>query len=152
MITQKRYLELKRRIQLFDAWVDTIRNPRNGAASYYPSQVPKDLIKVTNKQRSAVQAYEFVHNPPDKYVVYVKRYEISPGIADARRVTATTWTGQTLGHGRLGPMYKCPSFGGVSSIRYPIRFKGINGRVYSGVYYSSTGDFARVKAVKTKKH
>ncbi len=146
MITKATYEKLMQKIRVFDAWVDTKRNKRNGWASYSPSEIPKNLPRVSNAQRSAVQAYAFKHNPPQKYLVYVRRHVCAPGTVD-NHVEVTTWTGQLLGKGYLGVPYKTgrPPF---QSRRYPIRFKGINGKRYRGTYYASAGDYARVQMVK----
>lgn len=142
MITTKRYNALKKRITRFDKWVERFRNPRTGALSYYPSDVPKNVGRVTNEMRSQVQTYEFLQNAPETYFVYVRRNVIGPGLVD-RKVEVTTWAGQILGYGRLGHRYKC----GLSQ-RYPIWFTAINGVKYRGIYYVSAGDYARVRKVK----
>ena len=145
MITTERYHELRRKIATFDAWVDSQRNPRNGWASYREQDVPNHLPRVSNEERSQVEVWEFVHTPPDKYFVYIQRNKVAPGVVD-RRVTATTWTGQILGYGRLGQMYRSGR-----SLRYPLRFEGINGRHYYGTFYSSSGDYARVRMTKSSR-
>jgi hypothetical protein len=90
---------------------------------------------VDNELRSAIEVYEFVNNPPDKYFLYV---------SEVRQVV-TTWTGQILGDiTYMGNPYR-DSFGGK---RQSIRFKGINGLQYYGTYYKSAGDYARVKMYK----
>ncbi len=145
MITPEKYNLLKLKMIKFDAWVDTQRNPKNGWASYKPSEVPDYLERVTNDERSSVEAYEFYHNPPDKYFLYVARKICSPGVV-SYEVNVTTWTGQILGHGRLGHMYFCgrPPY---QSKRYTIVFEAINGIKYKGTYFASAGDFCRVKRV-----
>jgi len=143
MITEKRYKQLRAKINAFDAWVDSQRNPRNGWASYRPSDVPRHLPRVSNAERSQVEVYEFVNQQPDKYFCYVQRNKCAPGLVD-NKVTVTTWTGQVLGYGYLGVPYKCGN-----SRRYPIRFRAINGVRYSGTYYASAGTYARVYKAKS---
>lgn len=145
MITEKQYKELKSKIGAFDAWVETKRNKR-GWASYRDCDVPAYLERVSDDERSSVEAYEFVHEPPDTYFVYVQRDTKGPGLLN-HAVTVTTWTGEVLGRGKLGPMYKSGPIG-HRSLRYPITFKGINGHTYRGTFYHSSGDYARVKRVK----
>lgn len=141
MITTKRYSQLKRKLAAFEVW----RNGRNG---YNITDVPAHL-RVSNRQRSSVEVYEFVHSPPKKMLCYVRRNLVGPGVVD-RRVEVTTWTGQIIGYGHLGRMYRC----GRSdrwhnkSLRYPIEFDGINNCKYRGTYYMSAGDYARVRRVK----
>ena len=141
MITGTKYNALKRKIAAFDKWVDTQRSV-NGWASFLPSDVPKHIKQVSNAERSSVEVYEFIHNPPEKYLVYIRRNVIKPGLVDSR-IEATTWTGQVLGYGKLGKFYRCGR-----SRRYSVVFQGINGHSYKGTFYASSGDYARVHKVK----
>jgi hypothetical protein len=143
MITKQRYQNIISKVRAFDAWLNTIRNPRTGWASYKPEEVPAHVPKVSNAERSSAEVYEFFHNPPEKYFLYVKRLVTLPGVV-GMDVEVTTWTGQLLGKGQLGRPYRCGA-----SRRYPITFKGINGKLYRGTYYASAGDYARVKMVKS---
>lgn len=148
MITKKKYRQLRAKIDAYLAWVDTIRGA-NGWASYQPEDVPATVPRVSDAERSQVEVYEFCANPPDRYLVYVRRIAVAPGVV-GKDIEATTWTGQLLGKGRLGIPYKCGKGLGVSR-RYPISFKGINGRVYRGTFFASSGDYARVHWVKRDK-
>ena len=152
MITTERYNELKAKMHVFDTWLNTKRDPRSGWASYKPEDVPATVPKVSNDERSQVEVYEFCHNPPKTYFVYVRRLAVAPGVVSPTKVEVTTWTGQLLGKGKLGRQYECYGFGGSRSRRYPIRFRGVNGFVYSGIYYASAGDYARVKLVKHRRN
>jgi hypothetical protein len=143
MITKEAYEQIMARVRAFDAWLNTIRNPRTGWVSYKPEEVPPNVPTVSNAERSSAEVYEFFHNPPEKYFLYVRRLLVAPGVV-SMHIEVTTWTGQLLGKGHLGRPYKC----GLSR-RYPITFKGINGRLYRGTYYVSAGDYARVKLVKS---
>lgn len=90
---------------------------------------------VDNELRSAIEVYEFVNNPPNKYFIYV---------SEVKQVV-TTWTGQILGDITfMGNPYR-DNFGGK---RQSIRFKAINGLFYHGTYFKSSGDYARVKMYK----
>lgn len=138
MITKIRYKTLIAKIALFEQW-------RNGRTSYHPSELPQDLKVPTNAERSQVEVYEFVTNPPDRYFCYVKRNIAAPGVVD-NKVTLTTWTGQILGYGYLGKCY----FTGVrpfQSKRYTLKFTGINEVKYKGVYYASSGDYCRIRKI-----
>jgi hypothetical protein len=146
MITEAKHKELRAKINLFDAWVDTQRNPKNGWASYTEAEIPKHLEKVSNDERSQVETYEFVHNQPDKYTCYVKREMAGAGVFSTK-VTLTTWTGQTLGYGSLGKMFWCGK-GIHKNKRYQIRFTAINGVKYKGIYYAGSGDYCHVTKVR----
>lgn len=88
----------------------------------------------TNEERSAVEVYEFVTNPPDKYFLYI----------NCTKRIATTWTGDKLGDVSFGSEYR-DNFGGK---RVPITVYAINGKRYHGTYYKSSGDYARIKLAK----
>ena len=90
----------------------------------------------TNAERGEVEEYQWRASPPDKYFVYV---------SEAKRV-ATTWTGDVLGEVGFGREFR-DNFGGK---RVPITVYGTNGRMYHGTYYKSAGDYARIKAMKSK--
>jgi len=91
----------------------------------------------TNEERSAVEVYEFRAEPPDKYVVYI----------DEPKRLATTWTGDKLGSVSFGQPFR-DNFGGK---RIPITVNAINGRIYHGTYFKSSGDYARIKLSKRAK-
>src|SRR5215469_13279623 len=110
------------------AWVDSIRG-KNGWASYRPEDKPAHIPYVTNEERSALEVFEFITNPPDKYFLYI----------DEKNGTATTWMGDMLGNVSLGREYR-DSFGGR---RVPITVHGINCKKYHGTYYKSSGNYAR---------
>jgi hypothetical protein len=125
--------DIRKRNDALMAWVDSIRG-KNGWASYRPDDKPAHVPDVTNEERSALEVFEFVANPPDKYFLYISE----------KNRTATTWTGDALGNVSFGREYR-DSFGGR---RVPITVHAINGRTYHGTYYKSSGDYARVKAAK----
>ena len=90
---------------------------------------------VTNDIRSAIEEWEFKIKPPQKYFVYVNLKE---------RII-TTWTGQKLGNIiSIGRTHNS----NMGDERIPIRVKGINTLTYSGIFYKSAGDYARIKTVK----
>ncbi len=133
-ITADQYKRLKSRLAEFEAW-------RNGRSSYKTEDVPASIPQVSNEERSQIEVYEFVHNPPARYSLYIK--------LDGRKFTATTWTGDVLGSGEIGREYEVPAFGGWPSKRVSLpSFKAINGKHYSGTFYKSSGDYARVKMCK----
>lgn len=91
--------------------------------------------KLNNRQRSSLEVKFFKEDKPDRYFAYVN--------PDKKQIT--TWTGQKLGTiERLGPEYR-DNLGGT---RQNLRVKAVNGKTYSGTYYKSSGDYARLKAVR----
>lgn len=124
-ITREAYEHLRARLQKYEAW-------RDGRTAVNTKDIPPEL-EVTNDERSRVEVYEFITNPPDKYFCYIS--EANPG------VRATTWTGQSLGSVILGPKYR-DNFGGT---RQSVHLTAINGYTYFGTYYSSSGNYARVR-------
>jgi hypothetical protein len=133
VITQHQAADICKRNDALMAWVDSIRG-KNGWASYRPEDKPSDVPDVTNDERSALAVFEFCTNPPDKYFLYISE--------DKR--TATTWTGDLLGHVTFGREYR-DNFGGR---RVPVTVRAINGMTYHGTYYKSSGDFARLRQSK----
>jgi hypothetical protein len=134
-ISEQEYLTLKELSKRHEAFVDTKRG-RNGWACYKPEEVPEDA-RMTNEQRNAIEVYEFVHNPPERYFLYINQ---TKGIA-------TTWMGETLGSVVFGREYRCPAFGWHST-RVPVTVRGINGKLYHGTYFKSSGTYARIKLAK----
>jgi|LakMenEpi03Aug12_release.lakeMendotaPanAssembly.Ray.scaffolds.fasta_scaffold554145_2 hypothetical protein len=91
-------------------------------------------FSVTNEMRSKVEIYYFNKDKPKTYFIYI----------DATKKIATTWTGDNLGVCHFGQSYKS-NFG---DIRQNIDVYGINGVKYHGVYFKSSGNYARLKAYK----
>lgn len=129
-ISKEEYTRLVDLFARFEVW-------RNGRNSYPADSVPDD-VRITNEQRSQIEVYEFVNNPPKKYFLYV----------NPEKRIVTTWMGDILGNITfLGLPYKCPAFGWPST-RQNLTFRGINGKNYTGIFYKSSGDYARVKMIK----
>lgn len=91
---------------------------------------------VNNELRSRVETYEFIHDIPESYFLYINE----------EKKIATTWTGDSLGAVFFGREYTS-NFGDT---RQPIDVMAINGKRYHGIYYKSSGDYARIKLYKTK--
>lgn len=92
--------------------------------------------EVTNELRSAIETYEFVKTPPVKYFIYISE----------KTKEATTWTGQKLGRVIFNTEYNS-NFG---DRRISIIVHAINGKTYTGTFYKSSGDYARIKICNTK--
>jgi len=133
MITPQQAADIRARNDALMAWVDSIRG-KSGWASYKPEDKPSNIPDVTNDERSALEVFEFVTNPPDRYFLYI----------NPQKQTATTWTGETLGQVSFGREYR-DNFGGK---RVPIMVRAVNGRVYHGTYFKSSGDYARIRVQK----
>lgn len=94
-----------------------------------------DLPSPTNDEVSSIEVYEFVTNPPDKYILYV----------DLPKRIVTTWTGELLGKIiSTGKTHRS----NMGDTRIPIRIKAINGKEYYGTFYQSAGDYARIEMYK----
>jgi hypothetical protein len=111
------------------------------------SKLPEGMT--TEDWNAQIEAQELTHwqAQPERAFVYVLHGEAQ--VID-RAVRVTTWTGELLGTGILGPKYKCPTFGCFPSTRRSIRVKGTNGAEYFGTYYESSGDYARMRKYKAK--
>jgi hypothetical protein len=90
-------------------------------------------VAITNEERSAIEVFEFMRDKPERYFLYIN---------EARGI-ATTWTGAKLGVVWLGRRYR-DNFGGE---RVSISIRAINGESYSGTFYKSSGDYARVRTL-----
>lgn len=102
--------------------------------SFSPEEMTMLPPNITNEQKSEVEIYEFINNPPDKYFLYI----------DEKKAIATTWMGDRLGNVTFGRAYRT----GFGDTRVPIDVYGINNIKYHGIYYKSAGDYARITAYK----
>lgn len=135
ILTDAQYKELTERLARFTAWLG------NRTADYL-EDCPEDC-RVSNAERGKLELYQFLSDPPIAYFCYIDEYtykERQEGAADR----ATTWLGDTLSVWlRLGHEWRS----NMGDKRQYVLFKAINGRFYSGIYYKSAGDYARVKAM-----
>jgi len=92
--------------------------------------------KLTNKDRSNIEVYEWLKNPPQSYFLYI----------DEKKRKAITWTGQELGDVGFGYSYRS-NFG---DRRISINVYGNNGKKYHGIYFCSAGNYARIKLFKNQ--
>lgn len=102
-----------------------------------PTEIAQNLPfgkEVTNELRSALEVWDFCHDIPQNYFLYIKR----------EGAIATTWTGQKLGSVSFGRSY----YSNFGDKRTPVTIYAINGRKYHGTFYESSGDYARVKLAK----
>jgi len=129
MLTAEEYRECKARSARHEAmWAG-----RCAVASAEIAQWPADA-QITNEERSEMELYEWLVDPPVRYFAYVKE---STG-------QITTWMGDVLGAVSFGREWR-DNFGGT---RVPVSVRGSNGRRYHGTYYKSAGDYCRLAACK----
>lgn len=91
---------------------------------------------LSNDERSALEVYEFCRDLPADYFCYV----------DTASNRVTTWPGQTLG--RI-VAWGQPFTSNMGDKRRYLRVAAINGLTYGGYYYCSSGDYARLKMLKS---
>lgn len=89
---------------------------------------------ITNELRSKIEVWEFINDKPEKYFVYI----------DETNKKAITWMGDNLGTVYFGAEYRS----NMGDKRQPIDIIAINGIKYYGIYYKSSGNYARIKAYK----
>lgn len=133
MLTREQYDEHKARALRNNAYWQTHATSGHGMRRLSAEAIaamPADCA-ISNEERSAIESYEFAHDAPLKKFLYI----------NAEKRTATTWTGEVLGAVEFGREFR-DNFGGR---RVPITVRAINGWIYSGTYYKSAGDYARVK-------
>jgi hypothetical protein len=104
-------------------------------------------------ERSAVEVWDFVTKPPERYFAYVFIDNPWPSAFPEwkahwapHRVSVGTWTGDSLSVGpvMLGKVWRS----NMGDMRRSVRFKAINGYTYAGTLYLSAGDYCRIKQVK----
>jgi hypothetical protein len=110
-----------------------IENKTNGIPLKVTATFPH-ADKVDNTLRSALEEYAWRTDPPESYFLYINEI--------AR--TANTWTGQKLGEVTFGKQFKS----NMGDIRVPIEVLGSNDCRYHGIFYKSSGDYARIKMFK----
>jgi hypothetical protein len=129
MITQQQANTIRERQTALQAWLGE-------RLSYRLDELPANIIPPTNEERSALEVFEFCRDKPDNYFLYISNDQ----------QYATTWTGEKLGTVVQTSKPWRDNFNGT---RVHIRISAINGAVYSGTYYKSAGEYARVKRVRT---
>lgn len=133
--TKEDYLRLKEAHDAYEqAAQKWISENHNGIPTEVTKTFPFAGI-VDNNLRSALEVYEFIDNPPVKYFLYIRE-------SDSK---AVTWMDEVLGEVSFGKEFR----GSFGDKRQPVRIKAINGKTYSGTYYKSAGNYARVKQTKS---
>lgn len=131
MLTTDEYTTLHAQYDAYEAARKQLFPGKNYVDRDMAAQLPESP---TNEQRSAIEVYEWVNDPPDRYFAYVNE--------KTRKLT--TWTGDVLGHVHFGRTYQS----NMGDKRCHIWVTAINGREYTGTYYASAGDYACIRALK----
>jgi hypothetical protein len=134
---EHQYNEKKLAESIYNAWAKQYQQ-KNGWTVIPSGAIPP--VKFDNDDRSAIELWDWKHNPPERYFVYIKDF------CPQNTGLATTWIGQELGRVSFGRGYR-DNFGGL---RVPITVYGNNGVKYYGTYYKSSGDYARIKRSKNQ--
>lgn len=138
MITETQYMELSARNARHIAWAAQFIK-KNGwimITTEEQKTCPADAT-MTNENRSAIELFEFCRDKPEKYVLYIKE--------ETRQ--AITFTGDVLGSVAFGQEYHA----NIGGKRMPVTIRAINGAIYHGTYYKSSGSYARVRKAKVTK-
>lgn len=137
MITERQAADIRSRHDAIDAWLKA--NKRN---SYRMEELESvGLCAPTNDETSALEVFEFCRDKPDHYFLYVR-----PTLgSDSFACTVGTWTGEQLGAGRMGHVYRS----NMGDKRRSIHFRAITGDSYAGTYFCGAGDYARVRKVRS---
>lgn len=136
IISDAQARDITDRLRAFESWLDSKRKRPGAAVSYHPSEIPAGLKEISNDERGKLEVYNFVKQPPEKYFLYIN---------DAG--SATTWNGEFLGSVTFGSSYQTPAFY-TRSTRVPVTIRAINGFLYHGTYFKSSGNYARIKRGK----
>ena len=129
MITDSEYRTLKSKYDAYQAALQARFG--NGWRCITPAIAATLPPAPSNDDTSAVEVYEWIVNPPARYLAYIN---------EDKRIM-TTWTGEILGYTAFGRAYRS-NFGDT---RVSIDVRGTNGKRYYGTYYKSSGDYCRIK-------
>ena len=92
----------------------------------------------SNEEVGQMEQYEFEHKNKGEGGTYA-------GYMSKDMTRITTWMGDTLADVQWkGAEYR----GNMGNRAVNFRAKGIDGKLYSGTYYKSSGDYVRMKRIK----
>ncbi|MFA5431131.1 MAG: hypothetical protein WC329_08235 [Candidatus Omnitrophota bacterium] len=129
--SEEEYKEARERLAKYEEW--SKRYIQKSGWTVVPADAVPPVV-VTNDDRSACEVWEWKHDPPDKYFLYVSE----------EKQDAHTWIGQSLGLCRFGREWR-DNFGGT---RRSVTVYGNNGVKYFGIYFKSSGDYAVIRKAK----
>lgn len=158
MITKEHYEEIKQRYDTF--WSKAREWGCLKGNWWIISDEQREQLKpwsTSNEEISAMEVYEFVNTPPERYFCYIK-YDREIRIADNGRpytprpryydkMTITTWIGELLGNGYFTSRLYHSNLGDE---RITFTVRAINGKDYYGTFFYSAGDYGRMKIKKSK--
>lgn len=112
-----------------------------------PTEQGGDLRKNWETSTKEVENFKAGKHGNNSYFAYFQ--ETKENCEDELIVT---WMGDLIAWVvQRFPAYKVPVFGGFPSLRQNFRAEGIDGHMYSGTYYVSSGNYVRMKRVKKGK-
>ena len=120
-----------------------------------PNPTTKEESDARNAQLAADEVAAFEAKASDRWFAYWHNAPEAPSDAPyyKRAPEIRTWTGCVLATVVwVGKVYTSPTFGGWpgNGQRQNFRAKGIDGRNWAGTYYRSSGDYVRMRVVKSK--
>lgn len=104
--------------------------------------------RISNAERGELELHAFMVEAPARLFCYVAR-DISTGVGNPAPWKCVAWPGQSYGRAIVGPSYAVPAHGRRSR-RRAVTLYAVNGWVYSGTLYESSGDYARLRRTKRR--
>ena len=135
MITENEYKSIRDKYDYYHAERQRLFPGKNCFTPEMQEQLPESP---KHSEISAIEVYEFVNDPPDKYFGYISE----------KNKTLTTWTGEKLG--KVLGLWSLGWRSNFGDTRVSIEVIGINGLRYYGTYYKSAGDYCRITAYKNQ--
>ena len=133
MITKQEHGKLTYKYNLYHSERNRLFVGKNYVDKEMALQLPEPI---TNEEISAIEVYEFINDPPERYFAYINEKD----------KTMTTWTGDILG--KVLGLWSLGWRSNFGDIRVSIEVIGINGKRYHGTFYKSAGDYCRIKSYK----
>jgi hypothetical protein len=127
-------------------WAANADFDRSGASSMSAetSAATPEECRISNDERGELELHHFMTEAPLHLFAYVTKN---------RKTGAwqcNAWPGQPFGRVWVGDPYKSPGFYGRPSTRRSVTLFAVNGWIYSGTFYQSSGDYARLKRTKQR--
>ena len=145
-VSASTYRSLKEKNDRYERARETFDPKRFKRGGGYSTEDQAAILKLaglkqapTNDDREDISVFEFMRDKPDRLDCYV----------DEKNHTAIFWTPRsTIGTVTFGRDYQTPAFGSPST-RAPVTVHAVNGCVYAGTYFKSSGNYARLKKTRT---
>lgn len=139
MLSPSQYQEAKKAVEGADAYFAKHCTTGRGGWRSLDTKAHPDH-KDANKERGEVEAYDFKHKDTGADGSYFAYYN-----GNAAQHLITTWMGDTLARVTWRGMPYRAGFGGT---RINFRALGIDGKTYAGTYFTSSGNYVRMKRIK----